>query len=170
MTIKTQSKTEQVFNACSFVREHNGEYSALGIGGTPEQIQDVYLTLFNSGATNGELLDNGNPEFAYVWVKPHVFAYRLAQWELSNLTLPKRDKLSATRTFHALFRKWQRFFGHIPREEFVMFDNNADFEVHGVGVSDGMFAPVQNEVAPPVSELDETESAELSIDLQLCSE
>jgi hypothetical protein len=142
MRLQTNSSTENFIlnSGLSFVKEQNGENFAFGMQGDPEAIHGLYLFLFNSGATNGELLDNGSTTFAYVWLKAEHFAYALASWEISMLAsagkVSKCDKVTGARRFYALNSKWLRWFGHIPRESFVP-EYGLPMAAYGQGVTEG---------------------------------
>ncbi len=125
MITKSNSKTENVIlnSGVSFCLEQNGENFALGMTGEPETIQGLFNLFFNAGVTNGEMLDCGAANFAYLWTQPERLAWALAKWEIDSLAhngkLRKTDKLSATRAFYFLNAKWLRWFNGLPRENFV---------------------------------------------------
>jgi hypothetical protein len=56
----------------TMIKQSFGPY--LAIGGSPEKINPLFLSLWNHGAVNGELLDLGNPEvFVYFLVTEEKF-------------------------------------------------------------------------------------------------
>lgn len=136
-------------------REQNGYNFALGLSGTPSDIQAAFDTMSNAGVTCGELLDLGSPNFAYVWTAPEKFANCLASWELgrelSAFEDTERAKVGGrkyrahiTARFEAergaaLRAKWAAVFEALPRESFVPYDTGFVPEVWA-------FSPQESEV------------------------
>jgi hypothetical protein len=134
------TKTRSLFEKVRLVKQVNGVNHALGLYGTAEDIQAVFMTLSNSGVTGGELLDLGGETFAYIWTSAEKFAWYLAKWEAGVLSgagkLEKRDKFAANEWFYNVWKFWADMFEAAESEEFVPENATVDLACLGIGMEE----------------------------------